>query len=102
MLPSIIRTIVWQFHDEFNLIEKRARINSIIKNSYHNWLLDAGVYSRWFSVDEFAAKSQMFPYVSDRIQITNITKWKFFLSYFLFYELRLESKLPCLPSVYGI
>ena len=82
MLPDDIRNLIWEFHDEYGIIEKRKKLNFIIKHSYHNWLVDAGIYSRFFAVDEYLAKREIFPYITTKIFISNSAHWDFFLNYF--------------------
>ena len=104
MLPTDIRNLIWEFHDEFNMIEKKRTINFVIKHSYQNWLLDAGIYSRFFAVDEFLAKQEIFPFISQKIFISNTTRWGFFLDYFYHMEQHLKrvNKPRCmLPSEYS-
>ena len=103
MLPTDIRNLIWEFHDEFNMIEKKKRLNYIIRHSYHNWLLDAGIYSRFFAVDEYVAKQDIFPFVTQKIFISNSTQWGFFMNYFRTLEEQLARvNKQCLPSVYSL
>ena len=101
MLPLDIKNIIFEYHDKYNLIEKKARLNFIIKRSYKNWLLDAGAYSRFFSLDEYACKLEIYPYVSSHMFITNKTCWDYFLRYFLYFEQFVYSKQR-LPSIYAM
>ena len=102
MLPREIKELIFDFHDEFGLIEKKQQINHIIKCSYQNWLKDAGCYSRFFSIDEYTCKKQIYPYISPHMCITNRTCWGMFLQYFTHFERYcILNKLPCLPSCYS-
>ena len=103
MLPTEIRSLIWEFHDEFNMIEKKRRINYIITKAYRNWLLDAGIYSRFFAVDEFAAKTEIYPFIQPKMFISNATCWGFFMNYFHTTEHFLyKGNTPvCLPSLYS-
>ena len=100
-LPRELENIIFEFHDEYGMVEKKQRINYIITRSYQNWLSDAGVYSRWFVVDEYQAKREIYPFVEPNIFITNATLWQFFLKYFRHCETRLLVKSLCLPSCYS-
>ena len=90
MLPSDIRAVILEYHDEFGIIEKKQRLNFVIRQAYQNWLLDAGLYSRLFMIDEYIAKTDIFPYVRPEVFITNSTLWAFFLNYFYHLEKRIK------------
>ena len=102
MLPTDIRNLILEYHDEYGMIEKKRRLNNIIRHSYRNWLLDAGCFSRFFTCDEYAAKNDIFHFIGAKILITNHSRWKFFLQYFRHYEeYLLLDNLPCLPTQYS-
>ena len=102
MLPKDIVTIIMDYHDAYDIIEKNERIHRIIRSSYRNWLMDAGCYSRFFSIDEYSCKHQIYPYITSRICITNPAGWAGFLNYFIHFERYcVLNKLPCLPSCYS-
>ena len=104
MLPSDIRRLILEYHDEFGLIEKKARINFVIRQAYQNWLTDAGLYCRLFVVDEYVAKSDIYPLVDSNMFISNRTLWGFFLNYFWHLERRIHrlGKQQCSPSPFSL
>ena len=93
-----LENIIFEYHDAFGMIEKKRRINFVIRQSYLNWMRDAGVYST-FGVSEYEAKQEIYPYIRPDIFISNSTLWKFFLQYFKQVE---THRIPCLPSVYSL
>ena len=38
MLPTEITDLIWEFHDEFDLIGKTKRLNFIIETGFRTWL----------------------------------------------------------------
>lgn len=82
MLPSDIINVILEFHDAYNVIERRSRINSIIKLGYTNWLLDCGMFSRFMDVNEFDCKKEIYPFTTGFIFVSNNMKWNVFLDYF--------------------
>ena len=103
MLPKDIETIILEYHDAYDMIEKKKRINHIISCSYRNWLRDAGCYSRFYSIDEYSCKHEIYPFMTPRICITNHAYWTAFLNYFLHFESwnYTLNKLPCLPDCFS-
>ena len=103
MLPTDIRNLIMSFHDHFNLIEKKRKINFIIKQSYQKWLTDAGFSSLFFCTSERDCKLEIYPYISGKIFISNITCWNYFLNYFKNCEQNLNKHTECrLPSLYSL
>ena len=102
-LPQEVERIIMEYHDEYGLIEKKQLIHYIIRRSYLNWLVDAGVYSRFYSLDEFSCKKEIYPYVGNNVFVTNRTCWEVFLQYFACFEKYVcENKKQCLPGRYGL
>ena len=98
-LPHDIENIIFEFHDKYNLIEKKQMINYIIRRAYRNWLTDAGVYSRFYTLDEFTCKQEIYPYVGAKMFVTNHTCWTLFLQYFSCFERFVcENKKRCFPG----
>ena len=101
-LPSDLENIIFEFHDEFNVIEKKKLINFIIRRSYLNWLTDAGVYSRFYCLDEFSCKQELYPYVGPKVFVTNRTGWLVFLQYFACFERFVsQNKGQCFPGCHS-
>ena len=92
MLPLDIEKIIFEFHDQYNLIEKKLKINYIIKRSYLNWLSDTGMFCSFIGANEYQAKREIYPLITPTIFITNSTLWKFFLEYFKHCENYLQFK----------
>ena len=59
MLPTDIKNLILEFHDEFDVAGKKRRINHIIRRSYRNWLTDSGVFSNFFPGNEYTAKKEI-------------------------------------------
>ena len=76
-----LENIIFEYHDAFGMIEKKRRINFIIRQSYKNWLMDVGSYGV-FGPTEYEAKQDIYPYIRPQIFIANATLWRFFLQYF--------------------
>ena len=38
MLPTEIIDLIWEFHDEYDLIGKTKKINLVIETGFRNWL----------------------------------------------------------------
>jgi len=36
-IPAEIRALVLEFHDEYNVIEKKKRLNFVIRSGFHQW-----------------------------------------------------------------
>ena len=98
-LPKDIEDIIFEYHDEYNLIERKLTINFIINQSYKNWLRDAGFYSSFFAVNEWDCKHDIYPFISGRVFICNAKYWQFFLNYFTHCEKFIRGT-KCLPSCY--
>ena len=99
MLPTDIIDLIFEFHDEFNIADKKRRVNYIVRRAYRNWLTDAGAFSSFFPGTEFTAKKEIFPVVMPDLFITNRSSWDVFMNYFLYFEkfMFLDST-PLLPS----
>ena len=44
MLPTDIHNLILEFHDEYETVEKKRRINLVIESGYRNWLYCQGAY----------------------------------------------------------
>ena len=82
LLPTDILELILQFHDQFNVADRKRRIHSIIRNGYQNWLLDAGLFTRFYNITEHECKTEIFPFTRGKLFVTNLTLWERFLSYF--------------------
>ena len=82
ILPKDIINLIFEFHDVYNVIIRRKRLNTIISLGYNNWLLDCGLFSRFFSINEYECKKEIFPFTGGKLFVSNVTKWKSFLLYF--------------------
>ena len=81
MLPTDVVHIIHEFHDKFDMIEKKARLHKVIRHAYNWWLNDSLSYSL-HSPDEYYAKKAIFVFQQSKVFITNTRKWLKFLQYF--------------------
>ena len=44
-LPDDIVSLIMQWHDEYGIVEKRARLNLIVESGYRRWLYFLGAYN---------------------------------------------------------
>ena len=82
ILPVEIIHLILDFHDRYNTVDRRNRINSIIRIGYTNWLLDEGIFSRFCCATEFQSKEDIYPMTRGNIFVSNSMKFKIFLNYF--------------------
>ena len=95
MLPHEIENIIFEFHDEYGLIEKKQLIHYIIRKAYQTWL------ASW-RLDEYSCKQEIFPYVSSNMFVTNRTCWMLYLAYFDAFERFVsENKNTCFPGCHS-
>ena len=80
MLPIPIQTLIFEFHDEFEIADKKRSCEIIIRTSYRWWLSDRNTF--FFSMSEYAAKQEIFMYQSPHIFFTNAYLWHKFMRYF--------------------
>lgn len=81
-LPQDIINLILQFHDIYNVIGRKRRLNNIITHGYNNWLLDCGLFSRFYQINEYECKKEIFPFTGGKLFVSNVTKWKSFIMYF--------------------
>ena len=83
MLPTDIVKLIFEFHDEFDIARKKRRIHYVIQRGYHNWMMDAGMFSSFYNTTEYNIKQEIYPYCGYKVFISNYSRWKSFLSYFI-------------------
>ena len=97
-----LKNLILEFHDLYNVCEKRKRINNIIKLGYELWLNDSTRWSLFFYRNqEYEAKRDIFLFQTNKIFITNASKWKSFLKYFVCVEAIFRGEGTTLSSVWG-
>ena len=81
MLPHVVRVIILQFHDEFNLIEKRHNMQQQIRYGYSLWMRHMGARGRTFYYrTEYSAKLSLRNHVLYPPYYNH--EWEQFLFYF--------------------
>jgi hypothetical protein len=77
-LPAEIKALVLEFHDEYNVIEKKMRINFIIRNGFYQWCNSKMGYDALWSPFVYHPPYLVFP--------SRKSEWYWFLGTILGYE----------------
>jgi len=49
ILPQCIEDLIYEFHDKYNTIENKKRINFVIESGYRNWLTSQNCYTQTYT-----------------------------------------------------
>ena len=71
MLPTVIVSLIMEFHDEFGQISKRIDLNRLVRYAYSEWLF---------------SKNRSEQECKNDIWTNNESEWLHFLGVFLMYD----------------
>ena len=100
LLPNDIKDLILEYHDEFDLINKKQKLHYIIKAGYDRFMLNYCRDNVWFEHDfEYQAKLAIFPFFYDTLMISDLIWWDDFMKSFKRYDI-LINNLCLLPNYY--